>query len=1071
MKKLLLLVGAVMMSFSSFAQEDATYLISNAGFDEDLTFQADGTMKEAISTDQSLSERSWAYIAADSTVYARPKATSGQNRPDGRKMDAVNGFIGRVQGWTIETNQTFPKCEWVYFGTVPYDLASDAVPIADDGSTYLGVPSRPAAYSGDDNVGFAYLRAGWGGRAVYKQVVKLPCAVYRLEYWAININPNATNGNNLSKVTCRKDTWKDETGFTDQEWTLHTIEFTPTTEFTMEFGFESSGGSGSNPFLCIDGIRLYKIDEADAADLYRSDINDLMDECDELGAQAIVAGFNGLAMEIGDYQFILEEYLDGTAEELAVSLALANERIATFRKAIAEMENVDAMLAKMDELLQSTDFPGKPAFEEAYQKILGYKQNDASEDVDVAAQILGAVAEATAAIQAYYLTQTGSEENPTDFTIFIQHPWFIETAAEPVYQSGEWIFPKQYDEDGNDRYTEGSASSADLTSEGWAITGASGGDQRLNWQRGRSCWNAWNNNFTSTLAVGQTIEGLPNGYYTVAADLITQSGCLNNQRVYGESIADKQVSQSLSSEGWDYSEWETLSMTAQEKVLVVDGKLTIGAEGTGTGSGASGWFCATNFHLYYLGEAPAEAVKAAYDNRIAQATEYMNAMHFAVDKQALAEVIAACSANSDYVAAMQTLADAMVEAKASEAKYEDYIPSDGTVDGKVIPTVQYTLKKNGGEGYGAAEDIVQFAYDYVMTWVACDTATYTKFDATVALLENYLNTYTPAYNNAAEVAAVASAAGKAALQEIMDAQKAALTAQMRDLETVKAYVADLNRVVAVVKKQNVFDDPNATDYTAFIENPNLEAETGWEFNKGNGNNNTTSGQWFDASSTRYMDSYNDNGLEGYIGKQTIKDLPNGTYVVGAYTRTPANGAYIFEIADNVNNFVMIPMNYYLDEDADTMAVASDKRGPIWEEAREKVDNGLSPSDPDYDYWLNIYNANSGNGRGWQHQEMPAIEVKNHELTIGTCTGGIDFAPMTMKFEGKWYSVGGWTLTLVTMGDNSGWEGPLASGITAVSTKAALADGIYSLTGVRTNKLQRGLNIVVSGGQVHKVLVK
>ena len=27
--------------------------------------------------------------------------------------------------------------------------------------------------------------------AIYKQVVKLPCAKYRLEYWTININPMA----------------------------------------------------------------------------------------------------------------------------------------------------------------------------------------------------------------------------------------------------------------------------------------------------------------------------------------------------------------------------------------------------------------------------------------------------------------------------------------------------------------------------------------------------------------------------------------------------------------------------------------------------------------------------------------------------------------------------------------------------------------------------------------------------------------------------------------------------------------------------------------------------------------
>ncbi|MBR5062029.1 MAG: hypothetical protein IKX24_07795, partial [Prevotella sp.] len=212
MKKLLLYALGAMLAFPAWAQdgEDVTYLIANPGFDEDLTFQVDGSMKNIISTTSSLSDRSWAYIASDSSVYAKPKTTSGQSRPDGRKLEATNGFIGRINGWTIETNQTFPKCEWVYFGSIPYDLQAQAIPIADDGQTYLEVPTRPDAVEGE-NVGFAYLRAGWGGRATYKQVVNLPCAEYELTYWAINLNPNGTNGKNLSKVTCRKDVFADET--------------------------------------------------------------------------------------------------------------------------------------------------------------------------------------------------------------------------------------------------------------------------------------------------------------------------------------------------------------------------------------------------------------------------------------------------------------------------------------------------------------------------------------------------------------------------------------------------------------------------------------------------------------------------------------------------------------------------------------------------------------------------------------------------------------------------------------------------------------------------------------------
>ena len=319
MKRLLLFAAGIVMSMASFAQEDdVTNYIQNAGFDEDLTWQTDGAKKDLIDQSTVLSDRSIAGIAADSSVYALVNPSTPKTRADGRTFEATNGFIGRVQGWTIETNQTFPKCEWVYFGTIPYDLVPQAIPIADDGGTYLEVPSKPDAYNSDDNIGFAYLRAGWGGRAVYKQTVKLPCAKYRLEYWAININPSGTNGKNLSKVTCRKDVFVDETGFSDQEWTLHTIEFTPTAEFSMEFGFESEGGSGSNPFLCIDGIKLTKIDDADPVPLFQSDCYDLMDEFEAL--QGEMSDYQGLYGEMEDVKNELYGMITEDVEELKAAL-------------------------------------------------------------------------------------------------------------------------------------------------------------------------------------------------------------------------------------------------------------------------------------------------------------------------------------------------------------------------------------------------------------------------------------------------------------------------------------------------------------------------------------------------------------------------------------------------------------------------------------------------------------------------------------------------------------------------------------------------------------------------------
>lgn len=1072
MKKLLLFAMGAMVSMTSFAQEeeDVTSYIQNAGFDEDLTWQADGSKKATVGT-QELSDRSIAAWAADSTVYATVNPKTGKSRPDGRTLEATNGFKGRIAGWTLDTNGDFPGCEWTYFGSLPYALQDQAIPVADDGSTYITVPAKPDDYNTDDNIGFVYMRAGWGGRATYKQTVKLPCAQYRLEYWSININPSGTNGKNLSKVTCRKDSWPDETGFSASEWTKHEIEFTPTAEFTIELGFESSGGSNSNPFLCVDGIKLYKIGEANKEDIFRT-------ELDELSGEAMTHNITSLSTYFGEYAFVVEDMLNDDDSEATVKKIEA--KLVEFKNAIEKAIELQAQLAKIDNILRTTNYPGKDALNAAYEKLNGYLTTYKA-DVDVVALIMGANEEAKAAIKDYYLSQVdvATAEAPADLTIFIKNPWFINEDAEPTQNDGFWEFPKQFGEDGTDLYKEGDKASPDLNSEGWYIAGEeTGGDQRLNWQRGRSCWNAWFSGSTKTIAVAQDITGLPNGYYTLSADLITQTDCANDQHVFLKTITDKKVSAAqLTEAGWDNSEWTTISMTADEKILVVNGKLTIGAEGTGTGTGSAGWFLATNFKLNFVGKASQEeiekAINAVYTATLDSANAYAATMHFKADQQALKDTIAMYQ-NGDKALAIEKIDAALEEAKKSEAKYFDYLPTEPTAEviaGKTLLWVKEILAGNAVEGHialGASKPIVQFAYDYVQSWMAGDSATYTKLDETVNLLKNYVNIYAPVYENADTLANKVSEPAKSVLVAAMTAQKDSLTKEMNTYEQVNAYAETLKKAINDVKKQETFEkNKDASDFTAFITNPNIESETGWEFNKGNGNTNSTSGQWFDGSNTRYLDSYNSSGLQGYIASQLIQGLPNGTYTVGAYVRTPAEGAYIFAGVGTDTTFVMIPLSYHETltvEGVDTTVIASDQWGPMWEEAYQAYLNGEQTPEQEA-----IYMANGENGRGWKHLEIKDIVVTNHELLIGTMAGTAD-SKTEKVFAGSWYSVGGWTLTRTAKGNDGDWTGPI-TGIQNVEPAKQMADGIYTLTGVKANQLQRGLNIVVRNGKALKVMVK
>ncbi len=1067
MKKFLLFALVAMIGMPVLAQDevgdDVTKYVINAGFDEDLTFQKDGKMKDAVSTDREAggnNSRSWAYIAADSTVYARPKATTSQSRPDGRKMEAVNGFKGRVQGWTMESNAPFPQCEWTYFGTVPYDLASQAVPIADDGTTYLEVPARPTEFDGGE--GFVYLRAGWTNSAIYKQVVNLPCAKYRLEYWTININPNTSAvAEDLTKIVCRNEEFKDEegTGLNAQVWTKHEFEFTPTTEFTMQFGYQAANaGSGGQPIVALDGIKLYKIGEADAVELFQSDCYYLMDEFEAL--QGEMSDYQGLYGEMEDVKNELYGMINEDVEELKAALEAIKAAIAKYQQVQKDVVTLDELIAKAETLVYSTDYPGKEALSDAIDKY------SAVLDEGGADAIAAAIEGMNQAIKEYYASQVATRDDPADYSFYIQNPWFVGAKGEPTLNAdGTYTFPNEFDEE--KPYTVGSAP-FDGTSEGWYM-GEGGGDQRLNWRQGRTCWNAWNNNF-NTVSIAQDITGLPNGLYKVAADLITQSGMATDQHTFAKSSLQSAVSNPLADGLWDEGEmgtWTTL--TTEQWVIVADGKLTIGALGTGAAdTGAAGWFCATNFKLFYFGEATEDEIAEATAARVAEVKALVDGMHFAADKAKAEEILF----NYDIAKDLEMLNEAAALAETSEGKYNEIM-----AEGKTIPTVEAGLADGS---YGEAAAIARFALDYVKDYIASNEATYEAVDAKLDEAKNYINTYVPVFMEAAEfLAGAKSQAVKNALGTTMNDQKAILLSEMKDKATVDAFVEELKTMLYNVKKQETYDaDPDGTDYTSFIQNPKAESTTGWDIDKGTGNGPTNGGEYFDSNDSghRYFDSYNAaDSVLNFYGEQVVLGVPNGTYTVGAAVRTSAPGAFIF--AGNCGEakadtlWKEIPMQTYTyldDETGEEMTdKATNKWGAIWENACERFET-MTDSDPDYFYIQGIVNANGGNGYGWQYLEITGVEVKDHKIVIGMCT---DIARTGKQFEGTWFSVTDWTLTLTKKGDNSGWDGPLATGINEIATETLAVDGIYTVNGVRTNKLQRGLNVVVRNGKAMKIMVK
>ena len=1096
MKKLftLLLLGGAFLSVPVMAQdeEDVTSYIANSGFDEDLTWNADGTKKGPSIDIKSLSDRSDAYITEDSTRYATVASTTPKKRADGRTFEATNGFIAQIQGWTLETNNAFPKCEWVYFGSVPYNLANQAIPVADDGSTYLEVPSKPADFDTDDNIGFAYLRAGWGGRAVYKQTVQLPCAEYRLEYWSINLNPSANKGKNLSKVTCRRATWPDEMGFNATEWTQHIIEFTASSDFTMEFGFESEGGSGSNPFLCIDGIKLYKIGEADQKEILRQDLHDDAEEAIYLAQDSLAENFgqafNDMYDKIAELQEEIEELIDNEGDIEVINKKMAQLRnLKTEIRALVAAGNKALTIYKYIEEKILAYYDEIPGYADLYTY---YSALDMSA---VTAEELGTLADDMEAhIAAFWKSQDATRENPAIYTFLMDNAWFCKPYREPANRDAVDV--------------AGLINPDDLDKRTWIDdSNASGRVTEAHWMYDRTAYQLWAiHSFTGTLDVHQELTNIPNGVYSLEADLVTNANARSDQHIYATSTLQETkgyMTDAAAYESWqsgaitpeiaDGMPWETVQTAGT--VIVMDGKLTIGAASTSrwydpeTGEyndqmpdmstdARRGSFWMTNFILRYHGEATPDEIAAAVAARLEKANALKDAMHFAADKASVADSIAEFNATQNVYA----LNGGIALAEKSEAKYAEIM-----AEGKTIPTVRDSLANEGGEKYGIAYDIVKYAYDKTVAWVEGQEATYAKVDSILNVMKGYTNTYSSACSNASKVLTeISSEKGKTTLSNLLAEQKTALLVDpLLTPEAVNELVTTLNNAIDVVKAQDEYEKhQDATDFTSYIKNAAGEATDGWTIIS-MGNHATHNGEYYDnnKSDRKYFDSWAAKDLD-FTAEQVVKNLPNGTYSIKVAIRTDkteegsvklftANGGP--EKSDTT--YYAVPNQWkHLGEmeredgsiNPDSVVFCSNIYGAMWDAADLVCQEHFSDATEEE---IGIWNANGGKGFGWQWKEITGIQVENHTLVIGFTSNSNRTG---VAFTGSWFSVTDFSLTLLEKGDNTGWDGPI-TGISAMTAdqRAAAIDGIYTLSGARVQKAQRGLYIIVQGGKSRKVIVK
>lgn len=851
---------------------------------------------------------------------------------------------------------------------------------------------------------------------------------------------------------------------------------------------------------CFDGFYLARLYDAETTSqdllaelVLQGAINQAYTLLDKFEAKEWTGVYGELEEQIWNAEGVLGTDVD------AMKQATENIRkeITEFELVYNAGESLESLVLKAENIVATTMYPGLDDLATA----IGTAQSTLFEGSS--ADVLNGVAVLDKAIEDYYYSQTYSEDSPADYTFLVSTPQFCVEAAEPTVVDGVFTYP-------NVANYEDGKSNSDNSSEGWYKGAFTAGDQRLNYVQQRMCWNAWAISFDE-VSINQDITGIPSGYYTVSADLITQAGCVTDQRVYAKSSLNEAESASMNADNvyWmveapNEGKWETLTSA---KVMVSDGKLTIGAKGTGdtehlpTEFGGTntdhrrGWFCVTNFKLHYYGPLSEEETKAAFEKKIAELQAQCDTMAFKADKAAYQDSInkyKTASSLDEMNEALVALAVAQTTAAASISKQ---------VSVKSGITAALTDSIDNGAYEGDYLTMATKFRDCMLAEINAEDATYTEMDSIVQILYSFRDSYVPTLVEARALVVTDSEA-KAVLDKNINDQVADFTTmEALPLQTkIEKYVAALETAIVECEAFNLFLS-GTTDYTSMIVNADItnsssNSVTGWNVTVVNGNTHSANKQQVDGDvNGRYLDSWNETvGALCYNAYQTINYLPNGTYKLEAMTRTSGDkGAYLYAMADEDSTTTKLSlieletMNItelggpYNSAGEDSIGVVMDTYGSIFADLYKRTDGGATAEGAQADTLL----AHDGKGYGWHYTNLE-IEVKNHVLTIGVTTDSV----FTMKyggepFTGTWFSADNFTLKMISEGDNTDWNP--TTGITvpgeAVENELEIkvVDGtivsngeIYSLSGVRVasgSKVPAGIYIVRLGDQSKKVLVK
>lgn len=489
------------------------------------------------------------------------------------------------------------------------------------------------------------------------------------------------------------------------------------------------------------------------------------------------------------------------------------------------------VLAKSKTLMENTNYPGKAAFQTAYNNILskinGCTTADFEETTpyDFCMKYFNELADARG---DYLDTQKADENGAKDFSAVINHPWFVNDQYEPTQnEDGEWTIKEETWQNavgGGDanysdklKYTENEEEKTrtDIASDVSIVLNDENVKnqwfQRIRYEgktnglymyyddRGligaADTWHA--SKFTSgSMDVCQNIVGLPSGYYSLKA-LVRGwgEGNGNFHNIFMENTdGDVMKSPMATADDSGWQEVTTGIIHVSDRQLLIGGQSDYQAHYTG-------------FRLLFYGEEP--PVENLLKQEIAEVKTAAEALTFEGDKTTVNALIDKCKEPftiENFDEYRGYLDEARKYTNAAVKEYNNL---------KAIDT--YTTIANSYQAPGVAE-IIAPAQEAAISLGDGANDTYKDIDPANKLADKY-NDYIKVYVEAGSF-------NDASINATLAEQKTVLAAGVSTIETLEKYMASLNTPMNIDRMKDLGAE-NATeaapvDITSMLVNPNFD---------------------------------------------------------------------------------------------------------------------------------------------------------------------------------------------------------------------------------------------------------